>query len=281
MIGLLALNILDLPLFAIDLDVVFGAIVVIVAIVSWISQYITKQKAEVARQRRLEEQAKHRLAMEQQEQEGGRPQAQEPQRQFGRLPEQRPQPAAAPVDDNVASEIRDFLERAATGRPVGQAPGRPRPIPPVVAAPVIPVAEEVHRPLAEQSARRTSIEQRPTPTSHQTARPVEAKVVSERKLTARDRRQAEATQSKKQAETKQRQVTAARSKSSSLQKSSKFDRKLGSLKQQARSQKSESSEAMLLDTMATDIAAMFADTNSIRQAIIINEVLTRPTHRWE
>lgn len=274
MIGLLALNLLDLPLFAFDINLIGFIILIVVGILSAISQYVTKQKEEAARQRRLEEQAKRHLAMEQQEQQGG--QREEPQRQFGRLPEQHPKPVAAPADENVASEIRDFLERAATGRPVGQAPGR-QSIPPVVAAPVIP-AEAVHRPLAEQPTRRTSIGQRSTPTSHQTTRPVEAKVVSERKQTTQDRRQAEATRARKQAEAKKRQAAAARSKSGSSQKSSKFDRKLGSLGRQARA---EPSTAMLPDTMAADIAVMFADTNNIRQAIIVNEVLTRPIHRWE
>lgn len=277
MIGLLGVTPFDSSLFAFDwlfafdVNLVGIIIFIVVAVLSAISQYVNKQKEDAARQRRRTEQAKRELAM----QEDG--QRKEPHRQFGRLPEQHSKPAAAPVDENVATEIRDFLERAATGRPAGQAPGQPKPIPPIVVAPT----KDSHRPLASQPVQRTSIDQRPTPTSYQapqTTRPAEAKVVSKRQLTSQDRRQSEILRAQKQAEAKQRQTAAARFKQKG---STKFDRNIGSLKKQAGRQKAESTAAVLPDTMATDIAAMFADTNNIRQAIVINEILTRPVHRWE
>ena len=286
MISLLATNMLTGSLLAINWlfadveNVITLVIFIIVALVSAISQYLNKKKEEAARQQRLEQQAKRAAMADHEEEEIGR-RPQEPQRQFGRLPQQRPQvkPAAAPVDQDVAAEIRDFLERAATGKPIGQAPARPKPIPSIAATP----PQETHRPLADRPAHRTSIEQRPIPTSHQSERPVEAKVVPQRQtLTNEDRRRAEVLRAQKQAEAKRLQAKAAQANAAQKQQaSSKFDRKLGSLAKRTSRQATTPATPLTTETMAADIAAMFADTEHIRQAIVINEILTRPTHRWE
>lgn len=296
MISLMAVNLFDGLLvamdwlFALDIGNLIGILVVlVVTILSMISQYINKQKEaqkraeRLARQKRLDELSEQNAATkDRNEQERRFP---EPQRQLGRLPEQRPQPAAAPVDENVAAEIREFLERAATGRPAGQGPGAPKPVPPVVAASRTS-AEEIHRPLSEQPTLHPSIGQRSTPTSHpMAAGPVEAKVVPTQPLTNQDRRQADAARAKNQAEAKRRQAAAARATSTARfengpGESGTSRRKLGTLEQQVVQSKAGPPDFLTTEAMADDIATMLADTNNIRQAIVINEILTRPVHRW-
>ena len=254
MIGPLAVNhLLDVPLFAIGVqDVITVVVVLAVMIISALSQYFNKKKEEAARQRRLEEQAKRRAAMaelEQRKQPAGPPppprqaRPQEMQRPFGPAQQHPQRPAAAPVDADVAAEIRDFLERAATGQPAGQASARPKPM------------------------------------------PAKAAVVPAQPVTDQERRQAEAIRAKKLAEAKRRQAAAARVPSVATQPHlPTIDHDLGSLKKQASRQPSPPATVAAAPTpaeMAYDVAAMFASTENIRQAIVINEILTRPVHRWE
>ncbi|MGD9127694.1 MAG: hypothetical protein PVH19_09975 [Planctomycetia bacterium] len=265
MIGpFMALNCFDIPLFALNAEEVIPVVIfIVIAIIMGITQYVNKQKEEAARQRRLEAQARRRAELAEMEQREQDTRPYQRQRPFG---EPQPPKPAAPVDDEVAAELRDFLERAATGR----APTSPKPTPPVVAAPIEP-AEEKHVPLADRPTRHSSLEKRSVPTSHT----VDAEIIIE-PPTTQERRRAEAVRAKKQA------AAAAQARSAEKQKGrSKFDHQVGSLQKRTHTEKAGHAPTLTPATMANDIAVMFASTENIRQAIVINEILTRPIHRWE
>ncbi len=68
----------------------------------------------------------------------------------------------------------------------------------------------------------------------------------------------------------------------------RFDRKVGRIapastqpttEAQPASQESEAAASMP-STAAAGLAAMLADTQSLRQAILLNEIIQRPEHRW-
>ena len=62
----------------------------------------------------------------------------------------------------------------------------------------------------------------------------------------------------------------------------KFDHKLGKLQARNTQRRSEAAAAAVLEpTSAESIAALLANPDSIRNAIVLNEILQRPTDRWE
>ena len=65
----------------------------------------------------------------------------------------------------------------------------------------------------------------------------------------------------------------------------KFDRQLGNLSQRtdgtkSQSEPSEETQGTFPATSAAGLAALLSDTDEIRRAVVLNEILQRPTHRW-
>lgn len=60
----------------------------------------------------------------------------------------------------------------------------------------------------------------------------------------------------------------------------KFDHKLGALSARHTSRVEDQQAAVKADTPASQIAAMLASPEGVRQAIVVNEILRRPEERW-
>jgi len=178
----------------------------------------------------------------------------------GARPARRPpgQPVAGkPAADQLTDEIDDFLRQAA------RQAQKPRP----------------------KGARRA-----PAPVKAQVVRPVEAQVVHEAPLGAGIRQH---VKERLEGGRLARQTAKLGSEVSHADKEVEqrlhqvFDHEVSHLSgrqgETARATQAEQPEDHLEElpvTAAAGLAAMFSDTRNIRQAIIINEVLTRPQHRW-
>jgi hypothetical protein len=239
------------PLLALDVETLLSIVVfVIIGLSSVISQILAKQR-------------------------GG-------QDKLGQPPPPTPQ-AGAPPDglpprkakgDSLGDEIADFLRRAAKNvqemqqqrPPQGrqrQAAAQPRPAQNRVPSPRPPVSQRQPSPVQAEiveSARR--------PVGQGLQQKV-AKDIDTSDIVQRVRQLGEET----------RQATAK------LEKGVKdtFDHRLGTLAVQsaATAQKPANTPSQPLPaTAAAGFAAMLADAESLKNAIIINEIIQRPTHRW-
>ena len=243
------------PVIAVDLETIFSIVVFIIVVVSSIiSQAFNKQK---------------------QGEQKPRPQ-QRPQ------PQQRPLPGkpvagnqpAKPRAEALGDEIGEFLRRAAQGgqpqpqqaqpqRPA-QAPGLPprpararsaRPQPPVPRHQVKPIAAELvdppRRPVGEGLAQQVQ----------------------------KDINTSDITRHADQLGAETRQATTKLDRQ--IQES--FGHQVGSLGAQTAptaQRPTAEPEQVFPTTSAAGFAAMLSDAESLKQAIIINEILQRPAHRW-
>jgi hypothetical protein len=64
-----------------------------------------------------------------------------------------------------------------------------------------------------------------------------------------------------------------------VQLKAKFDHKVGTLAESESSTAAESSQPAT-DSPAAQLAAMLANPSGIRQAVLVNEILRRPSDRW-
>ena len=185
-------------------------------------------------------------------------------------PRPRPRPPvrqaqAGPVkQDPVASELEEFLRRAAGGgqQPARRPPPPPRPKP--VAKPVI--------------ARPVGVE------------PIEAEVAHDLEVveSVADHVSHSVGESRFQSD-------LTRRREQSDQVSRKFDHQMGQLDSSPRKAAHEAALAepdiatasaagaaveSMPDTAAAGLAAMLASPTSLRQAILLKEILDRPEHRW-
>jgi len=173
-----------------------------------------------------------------------------------------PRPAAGRVED----EIGDFLRRAAQARPAQAGPPAPRPLRPAV-PPLM--ADVVHE------------------------QPVEAEIVAEHR-----RGELESTISTDQFEQRSSRLggdVVREEKQLREHLHGTFDHEVSDLSKQAskptgsrRKSRSKARQsdaapapAALPETAAAGLAALLSNADSIRQAIVINEILTRPEDRWE
>ncbi|MBN1588262.1 MAG: hypothetical protein JW888_01975 [Pirellulales bacterium] len=240
------MNPVTFPIAAIG-DLLGVAFVIIAGLVSVIGQIMAKQREQKA----AAEKAARRGAA------GGRPAP-------GPVVAQPAQPKRPA---NLEDEIGEFLRRAARGRagqdrPVqarpAQAPGRPNQPRPVQARPAqIPVAAEIVEPAP-----------------HPVGGKVEA-VVAKELDTSRFKKRAH------QLGKRTREV----SKQLEQRVSKKFDRELGKLGGQiARpappKKKPVTAMPVIPATGAAGFAAMLRDVHTVRQAVILSEILSRPIDRW-
>lgn len=171
------------------------------------------------------------------------------------VPPSRPRPveAQAPAEKpDVNAELSDFLRRAAAKR--AQASSRPPQL-----APAKPEAAKPRK--------------RKKPESAEPSRPPEERLSERRALPTLDTRAIEdrssqfGTRSGEQLGDRVREV---------------FDRQLGLLA--ADSEKAPAAAppptAELQSSVAVEMSALLRDSQTLRGAIILNEILTRPEHRW-
>ncbi|MCX7427565.1 MAG: hypothetical protein NTW96_18290 [Planctomycetia bacterium] len=238
---------------------VFGVIVfVVVALITIIGQVLTKQREAKA--------AQERLARRQAAAAGAPPQPQ---------PQAQP-PKAAELED----EIGEFLRRAARGRS-GQEPNRPGP-----AGQRQPA--QGMRPPAAVPPRRPMPQPQP---SRLAPRPVVAEVVGESLPPATGQRVREAvTKDLDTSELKRHAAelgSGARAVHEVVEQrlGEKFSREVGTLGAESRkkpvaARKAKTPLTDMPATSAAGFAALLANADSIRQAIVLNEILQRPEHRW-
>ncbi len=236
------------PLFAMDLEKIIPIIIfAIVVLSSIVSQFLAKQRQQQGGRR------PQRGPMDELQAGGqpGRPQARKP----------------AALED----EIGDFLRRAARGgqQPPQQArppqaslPPRPvqaRPKPSRPSRPRAPVPRRAQQPLAAEIV--------------DPARPPVGQGLSEQ--IARDINTADIARHAGALGKETSQATAKLE----HQIHEKFDHQLGDLQRQPQATPAEP-EATLPITSAAGLSALLSDAESLKQAIILNEILQRPDHRW-
>ena len=195
-------------------------------------------------------------------------------RNMGRQPPGQQGPANAPRPPNpVDQEIGDFLRRAAQQRgaqPAGQQGGGPQPQP------------------APRPQRRPASPRRPAPAADA---PVQAEVVGERPVGGavekHVRQHLDADEFRRRSEQLGAEVAQADDKVEGRLRQ-KFDHRVSRLTGrpgEAAATPAEPSAAAVAPgelpvTAAAGLAALFATADSIRHAIIINEILRRPEERW-
>jgi len=179
------------------------------------------------------------------------------QKMAGGGPPQQQRPRPRPADPNVEDEIGEFLRRAAARRQ--GAPPQQQP-------------QAVRRPLQEQPVEAVLLE--PSSASHRpdvaehVAHDIDTRKFSEREKQAR-RRAAEAERKAKQ-------------------RSRKFEHEVSHLPGGSGAARSEHgkkeppklSQADAGAGLAAGLPALLRNTHSLRQAIVINEILQRPEDRW-
>lgn len=201
-------------------------------------------------------------------------------------PNKAPAPAAGQQADPLRAQVEEFLRRA--GQAAQQNPPRPQTAPVsqiemLVKPPQPPDPRIIGQPLRQAEWRQTA---------SSSASPQSA-VGTEK---ARNARSGKSRKRKSVAEHVAEQVTARAENLAShasklgqrivaedaqfdVQLKSKFDHTVGTLGGSEVSATATSTPAMS-DTPAGQLAAMLANPSGIRQAVIVNEILRRPSDRW-
>jgi hypothetical protein len=250
-----------------DIGEILGALVGLVMLVLWVIQRITEATKEAAPQ--------------------GRP-AGAPQQQAQAVPQGAPRPAGQQADP-LRSQVEEFLRRAGQAPPQNQggpaAPRRPAAQPQEIEVLLdddsiaarrparTPVRPRDDRPAAvTRSAAAAPGDQRP---ARRPVTPRQRKTLAER---ATERAAARAETLAKQVSHLGKRVIEE-DQQFDVQLKAKFDHTVGTL---AAGQTVASSELVPVDspTPAGQIAAMLANPDGVRQAIILNEILRRPIDRW-
>jgi hypothetical protein len=180
-----------------------------------------------------------------------------PPQRPGPRPQPQPRQQQGPVVNEIDQFVRQAAQRPAEGgrQPVAQRPGgRPQSLPrgPAVRErPVEAVPVELLEPIADDSS---SVAEHVR--TH--AAPKSIGTVGSRKL------ESEVAQADENLEERVHEL---------------FDHKLGRLSGTP-GETAEESGASIPPTAAAGMAAMLTDPASIRQAIVLSEILQRPEHRW-
>jgi hypothetical protein len=243
-----------LPIFAFGGQELIGiAVFVIIVIIQIVSQFLSKQREQQDQQRRPDRRPREVEPMD--EMQAGLPQGQQPG---------RPQ-VKKPV--RIEDEIGEFLRRAARGG--GERPAQPRPQQQTRPKPAPPVRPRASVPRQPQRPLRAEVVE--------PARPPVGQGLSDQ--VARD---IDTTEIKRHLSElgKGTRLEAAKLES---QIKEKFDRELGTLRREKKAapeKPEETHETALPITSAAGLGALLSDTESLKQAIILNEILQRPAHRW-
>jgi hypothetical protein len=253
------------PLLLADIGEVIGAAVGLLFLVMWIVNQIRDAKKQM-----------------------NAPRGQQPQRQV----QQRPQPPApAPAQagqqaDPLRDQVQEFLRRAQQQQRPAQPPAAQRPRKRPIAneievlVPNEPVTErrslsEPFRPMG-QPARTAESE----PTQRLTPAP---RGLSDAPLTSVSEHVADHIGAGPRAvawqASKLGQRIIADDEQFDVQLKAKFDHSIGTLAA-SRVAEPAPSAAQASESPAAQIAAMLASPGGVRQAIVINEILNRPSDRW-
>ena len=201
-------------------------------------------------------------------------------------PNKAPAPAAGQQADPLRAQVEEFLRRA--GRPAQPNQPRPQSAPAspieVLLTPVPPEQRTIGQPLRQADWRQI-------PSS--SASPQSAAGTEKARNDARGRKYRKrksvaehvAEQVTSRAEnlaaqaSKLGQRIAAEDQQFDTQIKAKFDHSVGTLGDGESSATAEQSSATA-DTPAAQLASMLANPGGIRQAVLVNEILRRPSDRW-
>jgi hypothetical protein len=201
-------------------------------------------------------------------------------------PNKAPAAGAGQQADPLRAQVEEFLRRA--GRPAEQNPPRPQPAPASQIEMLVKPSQPADPRFIGQPLRQA--EWRQTPSSSVSP---QSAVGTEK---ARNARSGKSRKRKSVADHVAEQVTAraenlaahasklgqrivAEDTQFDVQLKSKFDHTVGTL---GDSETSATADATSLpsDTPAAQLAAMLANPSGVRQAVIVNEILRRPSDRW-
>jgi hypothetical protein len=242
------------PLLAANFDWVHAAFLLVVLFVAVMKQLMDSVK-EAAKKRERQQQANPR-------------------------PAQRPQPGAQPVEaagqqaDPLRSQVEEFLRRAGRlpeGSQAQQPPAtreieviveEPRPAPRTLGEPLRPVTPQRLTP------QQTAADKQRSP-RRQKRRQTVAEHVQER-VASRSQSLAEKT-----SQLGQRIITEDQQFDNQLK--AKFDHAVGTL---AGTTEPTPESVPAADTPARQIAQLLSNPQGVRQAVLLNEILRRPSERW-
>jgi hypothetical protein len=266
-----------LPLLAADIGTIIGFIVGFIVFVAWLINQIQDAKKQMPKQR------------------GQQPAA---PRQAQPRAEGRPPAPAAPVGkqaDPLRNQVEEFLRRAGRQKQPANQPQRaplqaPRP-------PRRPAANEIELLIDEEpleAERRTLAEPlrpigRPTaPLSPQPAgasqRPAEARGLEGRHLSSVAEHVAEHVGASARSLSEQSSQLGRRiileDEQFDVQLKAKFDHAVGTLASSRAADAGRGAVAPTGETPAAQIADLLTRPEGVRQAIVLNEILRRPSDRW-
>ncbi|MEX2307561.1 MAG: hypothetical protein WD738_08215 [Pirellulales bacterium] len=197
---------------------------------------------------------------------------------------QAPVQAAGQQADPLRNQVEEFLRRAGRAPQANRVGPAPRDIEVLIdeePARRRPLGEPL-RPFESRSAAGPKSPAASTPVAPQSPseRPVRRSVVPRKRKTLAERavERAEARASKLAEQSSHLgQRIIAEDQQFDVQLKAKFDHTVGTLAGSA----VPAAEQVPVDTPASQIAAMLASPDGMRQAIVVNEILRRPTDRWE
>ncbi len=209
-----------------------------------------------------------------------------PQRQ-PENPNKAPAPAAGQQADPLRAQVEEFLRRA--GRPAQQGQSRPQSGQPsqieVLVNPSQPAEQRsIGQPLRQAEWRNTPSSPAPAPQSAagtERARTARGGKTRRRKSVAEHVAEQVTSRAENLAAqaSKLGQRIAAEDQQFDTKIKSKFDHTIGTLSGSEDSSTTEPTQPPV-ETPAAQLAAMLANPGGIRQAVLVNEILRRPSDRW-
>lgn len=249
-------------------DLIWIGVFVVGGLISLFSQIAAKQRE----QKEAAERAARRLVAKDKQQAAGAPAGQ-------------PRPAA------LEDEIGDFLRRAAEGRAGQQRPAQARPAQPQPAharpAQVRPVAGQAGsrrppeaRPAQQQRTRPQPARPAPVPVAIEVVEPAPRRIG--RTVEARVAKDLDAGRLKQRTDEVVRHANqvAQQTQAGLQQKSRQADGSGAAKKPRTAIQETSTAAITFPTTSAAGFAVMLRDVQTVRQAIVLNEILTRPVDHW-
>jgi hypothetical protein len=260
---------LPFPILLADIGEVIGALVGLVALLFWVIQKIAEANKGVRQPQRPPQQAEPDLQAPAAAQAGGRPAGQQA--------------------DPLRNQVEEFLRRAGQAKQqAGQGAEQPRR--PIQLQPIREIEVFLDDEPPEAKRRQVGAPMRPTqskPAAKVASVPASDKRPARRSVIPRQRK----TLAERATETATARKTAAAEHAASfgqqiikddaqfeVQLKAKFDHTVGTLA--GSSVPAADLVPVPADSPAAQIARMLARPEGVRQAIVLNEVLNRPSDRW-
>ena len=256
-------HLLTQPLLA-DIGEIIGGIVGLVALLFWVIKQIS---------------------------EAGKAMGGQPAQPAGEMPQAQAAPQGAPRPagqqaDPLRNQVEEFLRRAGRGQQPNQGGQQPRRLPQqsqeievLLDDDALAERRPARVPPRPMEGRPAVSRQAPTPPSDQ--RPARRSVIPKKRVTLAERATERAAV---RAETLSKQVSQLgkrvidEDRQFDVQHKAKFDHTVGTLTGQTGSP--TELEPVASTSPAGQIAAMLASPEGVRQAVVLNEILQRPSDRW-